>query len=303
MMAFFGFCSLANGQQAVDAGPSEPPESIVRTIDFQLTPHNNLVVKAILNETDSCDLMFHTAVDSVSLIAASTPKLKSVQFTHEVNAIAWGGEQAARYSPKNKIQIGDRVWSNIAIAEDRHSGIGTDGKFGWELFEGQVVEIDFDDSQIKVHSKLPDLTGYAEFKTKYDRGGMKIECAIDVGGKNVSHRFLVHSGFSGTALFDDQFTATHKLHDRWQSSPGRDLKDSLGNVISTSRVVIPSISIGESQLKDVPAELFPGNIRSQKVSVIGSDLLKRFNFVVDADREHIYLKPNRNFATKFPTTH
>lgn len=129
---------------------------------------------------------------------------------------------------------------------------------------------------------------------------MTLSCQVGVSGTHISHRFLMHSGFSGTALFDDGFTEKHKLHDHWHTSTGRELKDSLGNVIKTSRVVVPSMMLGTSKLKQIPAELFPGNIGSQKQSVLGGEILKRFNMIVDVEGGEIYLKPNQTFGTRYP---
>lgn len=283
-------------KQATESTPAPPKWITGRVIDFRLTRHNNMVVKAILNEVDDCELMFHTAVDSVSLVSTSTPSLKSVKFTQEANTISWGGKQKTRFSPTNKLTIGNRTWPGVSITEDRFSGIGTDGKFGWGLFEGEVVEIDFDRQQLRLHAKLPNVTNYEKFETKYNRGGMMLACQIGVGNDLVSHRFLMHSGFSGTALFDDNFTTKHQLHDRWQTSVGRELKDSLGNVIKTSRVIVPSMTLGTATLKDIPAELFPGDIGSQKQSVLGGEILRRFNIIVDVMGGQIYLKPNRSFS-------
>lgn len=279
--------------------PAVPKWTTGRIIDFRLSPHNNMVVKTTLNDIDDCDLMFHTAVDGVSLTSTSTPTLKSVKFTHEANTVAWGGKQKTRFSPTNRLRIGSLKWADISISEDRFSGIGTDGKFGWGLFENEIVEIDFDRQQLRLHSKLPRVEGYEKFETTYDRGGMMLTCQVSIDGTQISHPFLMHSGFSGTALFDDDFTAKQQLHDRWQTSAGRELKDSLGNIIHTSRAIVPSMKLGISTLKDVPAELFPGNIGSQKQSVLGGDLLKRFNMIVDINGKAIYLKPNRSFKAKY----
>ncbi|MEP3479909.1 MAG: hypothetical protein ABJZ55_11725 [Fuerstiella sp.] len=274
---------------------SAPPTwTTENVINFRLNQHNNMVVKVLLNEVDECEFMFHTAVDSVSVVSTSTANLKSVQFTHEANTISWGGNQKSRLSIANKIQIGSQTWSDVSITEDHFSGIGTDGKFGWGLFEGKVVEIDFDRQQLRLHSKQPDVTGYDRFETKYQRGGMTLACQIGIGDDVVSHHFLMHSGFSGTALFDDDFTMKHHLHRQWQASAGRELKDSLGNVINTTKVNVPSLTLGSVTLRDLSAELFPGDIGSQKQSVLGGEILKRFNMIVDTQQGQVFLKPNRN---------
>lgn len=40
----------------------------IDTIPFQLTAHNNLSIKAVVNKQDTVDLMFHTASSGVTLI-------------------------------------------------------------------------------------------------------------------------------------------------------------------------------------------------------------------------------------------
>lgn len=49
----------------------------------------------------------------------------------------------------------------------------------------------------------------------------------------------------------------------------------------------------------ISIRFFKGAIGRQKISMIGGDVLKRFNWIIDAKREYIYLMPNSLFNTNF----
>ena len=46
-------------------------------------------------------------------------------------------------------------------------------------------------------------------------------------------------------------------------------------------------------LTDVPVGFFEGKIGQQQISIIGADVIKRFNMIIDSNREYIYLEENQ----------
>ena len=128
---------------------------ILGTIPFELTKHNNISITAILNERDTVRLMFHTGADAMTLIKNSTRHIKSINWDEETEVRSWGGKSKARYSASNSLQIGNFKWDSLPIWENNNSGPTTDGKIGPNLFEGKVIDIDFDKSLITIYKTLP----------------------------------------------------------------------------------------------------------------------------------------------------
>jgi hypothetical protein len=273
-------------------------------IPFQLTTYNNLSIQAILNGVDTVQLMFHTAANALTLTEETVKQLKSIHFVATTDSVkSWGGQaNSSRYSPKNQIQIGGLSWDNQAIWENQLSGQYTQGKFGMDLFKNWVVEIDFDQSVILLHKDLPSkIKGFQKSKLYAKDEMFFIEAACSIQDSVILERFLIHSGYAGALLINDQFAQLHQLGKQLPIVGEKKLKDSFGNTVISKQASLPLFTIAEKNLSNVAVGFFEGSLGRQPYSIIGGDLLKQFNIVIDAQRQFIYLKPNGLFHTEQQT--
>ncbi len=264
-------------------------------IPFELTAFNNISIKAIVNGKDTVQLMFHTAANSLTLTEEATKRIKNLVFSSTDSVKSWGGNgNAARFSKSNNLQIGSLKWENIPIWENKNSGPETDGKFGLELFTDKIIEIDFDKKVIVLHTKMPaKASKYEHLKLTFEDDMMFLTANAEIGTNVITNQYLVHSGYSGAVLFDDEFTVKNKIDGQLKVIDEKQLKDSYGNVLKTKKAILPAFNIGKVKLSNVSIGFFTGAIGRQKMSIIGGDLLKRFNIIIDATRTNIYLKPNK----------
>jgi len=265
------------------------------TIPFHLTDYNNLSIKAVLNQKDTVQLMFHTAANAVTLTEEALKKVNSLKFDRTDSVKSWGGnDNTSRFSGSNLLEIGNLKWQNVPIWENKNSGQHTDGKFGLDLFENKVIEIDFEKSVLIIHQVLPQkIKKYQKLKLSFENEMMFVEGSAAIGNNIYSNKFLIHSGYAGSILLDDQFIAVHKIADQLKVIDEKHLKDSFGNILKTKKAILPSYTIGNIKLSNVPVSFFEGAIGRQKMSIIGGDVLKRFNIIIDSKREFIYLKANK----------
>lgn len=272
------------------------------TIPFHLTEYNNLSIKAILNNSDTVQLMFHTAANAVTLTEDAVKKLKSINFTENTDSIkSWGGQSnSSRFSKSNTLQIGGLIWKEIPIWENVNSGQFTDGKFGIDLFKCKVIEIDFDNSVMHIYNSIHrKMKKYQKVKLFEEDDELFIEASCKTNAGVFVNKFLLHSGYAGALLFDDQFTKESRINESLKVIGEKKLSDSYGNVLISKQVVLPSFFIEGLSISDVPAGFFEGALGRQKISVLGGDILKRFNIIIDAKREFIYLKPNSLMSTGY----
>ena len=86
-----------------------------------------------------------------------------------------------------------------------HSGHETDGKFGPFLFESNYFEINFDKNLLNLYPALPGVVkDYKAIPLIEENGYYFIEASIKIDNELISNRYLVHSGYSSTILFDDE---------------------------------------------------------------------------------------------------
>ncbi|MNK00071.1 hypothetical protein D3C87_178520 [compost metagenome] len=264
-------------------------------IPFELTNYNNIAINTVLNKKDTVKLMFHLAASSVTLTEEALQKINSIKFERTDSVNSWGGSgNTSRFSKSNELQIGSLVWKNTPIWENKNSGQNTGGKFGLDLFKGKIISIDFEKKIISISEELPkNIKKYQKLNIDYKDDMMFVAANCEVGGASIANKFLIHSGYAGSILFDDQFSNANKLSDRLKITSEKQLKDSYGNVLKTKKAILSNFALGNFNLKNIPVGFFDGAMGRQKMSVLGGDILKRFNIVIDAKREFIYLKPNK----------
>lgn len=267
----------------------------IDTIPFVLTGYNNIALEALLNRQDTVRMMLHTAVNGMYLTSATTARIKKLELSGATDTVSsWGtSKNVARHGTIAGLQIGKLTWQNIPFTEDQNSGQETDGKIGLDLFENKVVSINFDKKFIVITDELPgNIDTYQKIELTSDNGLLFIDVTLSVEDSTLHNPFLLHSGYAGDLLIDDFFANAHKIGDKLKIIGEKNLQDSYGNTIKTRTAILPSISISNQTLKDVPVGFFEGAIGNQPISVVGGDILKRFNIIFDARRKYIYIKPN-----------
>lgn len=258
------------------------------TLTFQVNQHNNIVLEAVLNDQDSVRLMFHTGISDVSIIEDQAPSLKWVA---EDSVESWGGSSASRVSTSNTLVVEGFQWDDVNIWECQRSGPETDGKIGLTYFEDKFVTFDFDQRHLIISEHAPqDLSGYAKCPITEEQGSLFVQLDMTIDSVNYQHSFLVHSGYGGCLLLDDVYANEHQLSEKLKIIDQSILKDSYGNEIAVNKAELPKVAWSGIALENVPVGFFSGEIARQHMSVLGADFMRRFEIIVDAKREYLYLK-------------
>lgn len=276
---------------------------IADTIPFKLTEHNNIAIESILNNNDTIDLMFHTGVSSISLTPEQTEKLKNDENKKSTDAQSWSGKKDIEYIENNQLKITHLEWNNLNVWLDLLSGPETNGKFGPHLFENKLIEINFDDLIIVLHlnkEEIKNLSEYQSFKmSTNDHDALFIEGTMAVNQANIENKYMIHSGYGGTIILDDQFYKKNSEINTLEVIGENDLKDSFGNIIKTKKTLVEKFSIGNIQFQNVPVSYFDSEIEIQQTSILGGEILKRMNMILDIKNMTLYAKPNQFSFNEF----
>jgi hypothetical protein len=99
-----------------------------QTIPFRITRHHNIIVKTLVNQKDSLDLMFQIAMKDYSISPDSKRKADHIIFNKE------------EISDHNTVQIGKITQKNVRFFDNQLTGHEADGKIGTGIFAGKAFK-------------------------------------------------------------------------------------------------------------------------------------------------------------------
>ncbi|HEY0975871.1 MAG TPA: hypothetical protein VGE21_00255 [Flavobacteriales bacterium] len=273
-------------------GPLAKACIVPDTIPFARTEYNNIIVPVVLNGQDTVRLMFHSAFTGIALTREGLQRCTSIRIDGEGTAESWAGSASSSVSLHNMIRIGRQTWDSVMVTIDEQSGPGSDGKFGYDLFADRVLEIDHDRQVMVVHPDPPDASaGYTPIPLIASEGSLYIAASIMMKDSVHTDRFMLHTGYGGTAILGTAFRARLGADVTLDTLGVKKLTDSFGNVLRNVTTRTPAITIGDQVFRDVRIQVMDPRSRFA-ANVLGGDLLKRFNCVIDLRNKRLSLKPN-----------
>lgn len=256
------------------------------TIPFRITKHNNIIVKTLVNDKDSLDLMFQIAMEDASISPERKRNADHIIFKDEI-------------SDGNSIKIGEKSYKNIRFFNNELTGHEADGKIGTGIFKGKTFKIDYDNNQFVIYDKAPDLKGYQSIPLFSENGQFFIVADNVIEDQQQEVYFLLQSGYSGGLIYSNEFADGKNLDQKLKITGEKTMKNSAGQSVTTKQGILSFMKVGNFILKDVSAGFFVGDLKVQKVNYFGADLLRRFNWIFDADRNKVYIKPSKYFNESY----
>ncbi|PTT34009.1 hypothetical protein DBR28_14025 [Chryseobacterium sp. HMWF028] len=258
-----------------------------QTIPFRITKHNNIIVKTLVNKKDSLDLMFQIAMKDYSISPERKRKADHIIFNKE------------EISDHNTIQIGKITQKNVRFFDNQLTGHEADGKIGTGIFEGKAFQIDYDNNRFVMYDKMPDLKGYQPISIILDHEGFYLAGDNIIDNQQQEAYFVLQSGFSGAILYSNEFAEAKHLDKKLKVTGEKTLKNSEGKTLTTKQAILPYFKLGNSVFKDISVGFFSGELKTQNVSYLGADMLRRFIWIFDTERKMAYIKPSKYFSEPY----
>jgi hypothetical protein len=299
----FDFIILLNGKdscytQIVSSkslnSPLRNQQNTADTIPFTLTAYNAIHVKAIVNNTDTLNLHFDIGTLDFRLLKSAI--LNKTQLVPN-RAEALSGRAKPNYNKLNKIntmQIGTLIWDNPTVQIANNVAKEMDGRFGWRAFDGKVIEIDYDQKHIIVYSELPKKKkDYVKSDIKFIQSLFCIEANIEIADKQYKGNFLFDTGSDLAMVLDSAWMKNRFFPQDLKSIKKSSFSDGAGRRYETNIVSVPTLKLNGFGLRNIPTSLlgYKSPVGFQ-INYFGNNLLKRFNVLIDLQKDKIYLKPN-----------
>lgn len=177
-----------------------------------------------------------------------------------------------------------------------------DGIIGYSVFSRYIVKVDYDSSKIEFWTKG---------LFKYPRGGFLLKPVINTipvqqlrvkDDRTINARFLYDMGAGLNMMLSTDFLKDSALLNKRRRLYAKEA-EGLGGKIDMHMTVIKEVKLGPYKFRNVPVYIFDDtyNITSYPFlgGLIGNDLLRRFNVILNYDRRDFYLIPNSHFNDAF----
>ncbi len=302
----YNFVILFNGKDScyTEVASAVPPEdktlrkvTTTDTIPFTLTTYNAIAFKAVINGTDSVNLHFDTGSWDLRLTKDAIVKKTKLLYGQTGLTRNFG-----KLNKVFKLQIGKLVINNPDFAATDMTAHEMDGRFGWNLFEGKQVELDFDKSRMIVHSgkliKAP--KGYAKSNLDFRNSFMIVKGTMKKGDQLLPGDFLMDTGSGQAIILDSAWSASADFAKGLQLIRSIILHNPRGDQFETKVVLAPAFEMNGYTLTNIPTLILSTrNPAGFSINNLGNDLLKRFNMIMDFKNDCIYWKPNQLFKMGF----
>lgn len=177
-----------------------------------------------------------------------------------------------------------------------------DGIIGFSVFSRYIIKVNYDSSQIEF---------WTRGAIKYPRGGhllrpaitsLPVQAAKVKDATAIETRFLIDMGAGLNVLFSRDFVKDSNL---LKSSRKLYTKEAegLGGKVDMYLTVLSEFRLGPYKFRNVPVNVFDDdyNVTSYPNlgGLIGNDLLRRFNVVINYEQKEFHLLPNSHFYDPF----
>jgi hypothetical protein len=261
------------------------------TIPLSINEQNTIFIKAIFNDKDTLILNFDSGTTDL-ILTENTIKTKL--------SIA-----PNLYTTLYNLKIGKTTYQT-KLYDAVLTGHGTDGRFGWNFFKGKVVELNYDKGLMIIHPVLPNSIlkdkKYAKLNIEFWKDLFFVNGSISQSGVTNTDLFLFDIGYQRTVLLDDNLLLQNKFPTEKMDTIKRVImKGAKGNEIPVITVNLKIFKLGKYKLKNVPVQLLTLNkpLKNKNTHILGNEVLKRFNIILDFQSNTVFLKPNHFFDENY----
>jgi hypothetical protein len=286
----------------------EPSRFITRLDFIQLTGGIVLLPARLDGFPDTLNFILDTGSGGISLdsLTAAYFGLKPTPSNRTIRGIA--GMRQVSFLNNHKLQFPDLTIDSLNFHINDYSiltsvyGERIDGIIGYSVLSRYILKVDYDSSRIEFWTKG---------SMRYPRGGFLLRPLINTlpvqtarvkDDVTINSRFLFDMGAGLNMMLTTDFIKDSALLHKKRKYFIKQA-EGLGGKIDMTLTVIREIKIGPYRFRNVPIYIFDDkyNVTSYPYlgGLIGNDLLRRFNVILNYERRDIYLLPNSHYNEPF----
>lgn len=287
----------------------QPPAKLLTSFSMTLFTGGVILLKGRLNDfPDSLNFILDTGSGGISLDSNTCVRLHLDPVLSDKIILGIAGIRQVRFLYNQTLHLPGLTVDSLNFHVNDYGiltsvyGEKIDGIIGYSFFSRYIVAINYDSLKVSV---------YSQGAYKYPRGSyimrpaipnLPIMNAMAVDARKVDARFFFDTGAGLCALFSTDFaTDSAVLDTRRKQFLTR--AQGLGGKATMRLTTIRELKFGPYRFHHVPTYIFDDafnvTLYPNNCGLIGNDILRRFNVVLNYARRYFCLTPNSHYRDLF----
>ena len=287
----------------------EPPSRQLTRLPFIQLTGGIVIIQAKLNQfPDTLNFVLDTGSSGISLDSSTVDYLKlkpqatsrTIRGIAGIKTVPFLYNQALHF-PGLKVDSLDFHVNDYSILTSVY-GERIDGIIGYSLLNRYIVKINYDSLYIDICTKGTMRYPKGGYLFKPSISSLPIQNLRVKDGKAINSRFLYDIGAGVCMMLSRDFVSDSALLDKKRKLLTKE-GEGVGGKIDMHVTVIKEVKLGPFRFRSVPTYIFDDvyNVTSYPLlgGLIGNDILRRFNCILNYDKSDFYLVPNTHFNDPF----
>lgn len=286
-----------------------PQAKFITRFPFRQFSGGVMTIKAALNNgKDSLNFILDTGSGGISLDSATCAGLALKLTPSDTTITGMGGTHKVSFIYNQQLHLPGLTLQKLNFHVNDYDiltsvyGEKIDGIIGYSFFSRYIVKIDFDKKEIEVYS--PGEITYPKIGTILRPAFTTLPIiplnVRDARSKNFSFYFDTGAGLC--FLMSENFARDSSIL-LGRRKPVLIQAEGMGGRLQMQLTVVKQLQIGHYKFRKVPTYIYSDmfNVTSYPFvgGLVGNDLLRRFNLIINYPKREIHLTPNNSFNDPF----
>lgn len=285
------------------------PAKHITTFGFRMLTGGIITLKAKVSQfPDTLNFILDTGSGGISLDSATAAQIKIQTQPSDRTIRGIAGSMMVRFAYNQALHLPGLTVDSLNFHINDYDiltsayGEKIDGIIGYSFLSRYLVKVDYDSSKIHVFTKG---------SVKYPRGGYLLKPQLQYipvlssqvkDARDITARFYFDTGAGMCLLMTSDFVNDSNVvskRRKWYATQA----EGLGGKAPMKQGVVKQLRLGPYKFRNVPTYIFDDEYNVIQYpslgGLIGNDLLRRFNLIINYERSEIHMLPNTHFKDIF----
>jgi len=288
---------------------AQPPSKLITSFPITIFTGGVILLRATLdNFPDSLNFILDTGSGGISLDSVTCEQLKLKPLPSDKTILGIAGIRQVRFLYDRTLHLPNLTVDSLNFHVSDYDiltqvyGARIDGIIGYSFFSRYIVDINYDSNRVYVYSRGSFRYPHGGYMLRPVIASLPIIGADLMDIQKVTGRFYFDTGAGLCTLLSTDFVTDSNFLDGHKKSYYTQAQG-LGGKAIMRMTTLKEVKVGRYRFRRVPIYIFDDqyNVTSYPNlgGLIGNDILRRFNVILDYGRRMIYMTPNSHYRDPF----